>query len=187
MAERDNGMFGRAVDRLPMDVDVAGDGAGDQDIARLLFDQVRQHSMGATKHAVDVDVQQRGPGIGIALSYLAGDVDAGVGEEHVESLAEVEEVVAHLKTQGVPEYLESITDEEEAGESSFESMVNGLDESNDLYDKAVAIVLRDGKASTSYVQRRLSIGYNRAASLIERIMQASGKFWCRRTMPDSGA
>jgi S-DNA-T family DNA segregation ATPase FtsK/SpoIIIE len=84
---------------------------------------------------------------------------------------EVEDVVAHLKEQGVPEYLESITDEEEAGESSFESMVNGLDESNDLYDKAVAIVLRDEKASTSYIQRRLSIGYNRAASIIERMEQ----------------
>jgi S-DNA-T family DNA segregation ATPase FtsK/SpoIIIE len=84
---------------------------------------------------------------------------------------EVEEVVAHLKEQGVPEYLESITDEDEAGDSDFESMVNGLDESNDLYDKAVAIVLRDGKASTSYVQRRLSIGYNRAASIIEKMEQ----------------
>jgi S-DNA-T family DNA segregation ATPase FtsK/SpoIIIE len=39
----------------------------------------------------------------------------------------------------------------------------------DLYDKAVAIVLRDRKASTSYLQRRLSIGYNRAASLMERM------------------
>ncbi len=84
---------------------------------------------------------------------------------------EVEEVVAHLKDQGVPDYLDSITDEDEATDSNFESMVSGLDESNDLYDKAVAIVLRDGKASTSYVQRRLSIGYNRAASLIERMEQ----------------
>ena len=41
--------------------------------------------------------------------------------------------------------------------------------SGDLYDRAVAVVLRDGKASTSYVQRRLSIGYNRAADLIERM------------------
>ena len=84
---------------------------------------------------------------------------------------EVEEVVAHLKDQGVPDYLDSVTDEDEATDSNFESMVSGLDESNDLYDKAVAIVLRDGKASTSYVQRRLSIGYNRAASLIERMEQ----------------
>jgi DNA segregation ATPase FtsK/SpoIIIE, S-DNA-T family len=40
---------------------------------------------------------------------------------------------------------------------------------DDLYDRAVAVVLKDGKASTSYIQRRLSIGYNRAADLIERM------------------
>ena len=47
----------------------------------------------------------------------------------------------------------------------------GDGEGNDLYDRAVAIVTRDGKASTSYIQRRLQIGYNRAASLIERMEQ----------------
>jgi S-DNA-T family DNA segregation ATPase FtsK/SpoIIIE len=47
----------------------------------------------------------------------------------------------------------------------------GEDVGNDLYDRAVAIVLRDRKASTSYIQRRLSIGYNRAASIIERMEQ----------------
>ena len=83
---------------------------------------------------------------------------------------EVEEIVRHLKSQGVPDYLESITDEEdEEGSNGFEAMAGGLDESNDLYDQAVAVVLRDRKASTSYIQRRLSIGYNRAASLIERM------------------
>ncbi len=85
---------------------------------------------------------------------------------------EVEEVVAHLKTQGVPEYLESITaDEDEIDASNYEAMAGGDDESNDLYDRAVAIVARDRKASTSYIQRRLSIGYNRAASIIERMEQ----------------
>ena len=79
---------------------------------------------------------------------------------------EVEQIVAHLKTQGHPEYLEAITEETE--ESVYESPSGG-DESNDLYDKAVNVVLRDRKASTSYIQRRLSIGYNRAASLIERM------------------
>ena len=44
-----------------------------------------------------------------------------------------------------------------------------MGESADPYDQAVAVVLRDGKASTSYIQRRLGIGYNRAASLIERM------------------
>jgi S-DNA-T family DNA segregation ATPase FtsK/SpoIIIE len=82
---------------------------------------------------------------------------------------EVEEVVAHLKAQGVPDYLESITEEDEEEGAGFEAFAAGLDESTDLYDQAVAVVLRDRKASTSYIQRRLSIGYNRAASLIERM------------------
>ena len=87
---------------------------------------------------------------------------------------EVEQIVAHLKTQGLPDYLDSILedeDEEEAGAASGGKGgdTSGLEESGDLYDQAVAVVLRDGKASTSYVQRRLGIGYNRAASLIERM------------------
>jgi S-DNA-T family DNA segregation ATPase FtsK/SpoIIIE len=81
---------------------------------------------------------------------------------------EVEKVVRFLKKQGVPEYLEEVTiDDEEEGTTG---VAQGNGESGDsLYDQAVAIVLRDGKASTSYVQRRLSIGYNRAATLIERM------------------
>ncbi len=79
---------------------------------------------------------------------------------------EVEQVVQHLKLQGVPQYLDAITeddDEDEAGGSS------NLGDSDDPYDQAVAVVLRDGKVSTSYIQRRLGIGYNRAASIIERM------------------
>jgi len=86
---------------------------------------------------------------------------------------EVEEIVKHLKVQGTPQYLEAVTEEEDGGESPYDggaaAGVSG--DGNDLYDKAVAIVLRDKKASTSYIQRRLSIGYNRAASLIERMEQ----------------
>jgi S-DNA-T family DNA segregation ATPase FtsK/SpoIIIE len=85
---------------------------------------------------------------------------------------EVEEIVKHLKVQGTPQYLEAVTEEEdEDGDSPYDGGggLAGGDEGNDLYDRAVAIVLRDKKASTSYVQRRLSIGYNRAASLIERM------------------
>ncbi len=81
---------------------------------------------------------------------------------------EVEDIVAHLKSQGVPDYLDSITDEEES-EGGFDALASGMEESNDLYDQAVAVVLRDRKASTSYIQRRLSIGYNRAATIIERM------------------
>jgi S-DNA-T family DNA segregation ATPase FtsK/SpoIIIE len=86
---------------------------------------------------------------------------------------EVEEVVAHLKDQGAPEYLSAVTVDEDSGEGDgFDMQGAGEgEESNDLYDKAVAIVLRDRKASTSYIQRRLAIGYNRAASIIERMEQ----------------
>ncbi len=83
------------------------------------------------------------------------------------SVEEVEKIVRYLKRQGVPEYLEAITEEEDVEENGPGDTAGGSGDS--LYDQAVAIVLRDGKASTSYVQRRLSIGYNRAATLIERM------------------
>ncbi|RWF16270.1 MAG: DNA translocase FtsK, partial [Mesorhizobium sp.] len=89
---------------------------------------------------------------------------------------EVEKIVAHLKLQGVPEYLDAITEddeeEEEEGSSGRGSGGGGggnFEDSDDPYDQAVAVVLRDGKASTSYIQRRLGIGYNRAASIIEKM------------------
>ncbi|TRA92456.1 DNA translocase FtsK [Agrobacterium salinitolerans] len=85
---------------------------------------------------------------------------------------EVEEIVAYLKTQGAPEYLEAITEEDdEEGNGGGPAGAGNFSDSEDPYDQAVAVVLRDGKASTSYVQRRLGIGYNRAASLIERMEQ----------------
>jgi len=79
---------------------------------------------------------------------------------------EVETVVSHLKAQGEPNYIEDITrdDEAEAGEVGEEG-----GERDELYDQAVSIVTRDRKASTSYVQRCLKIGYNRAATIIERM------------------
>ncbi|MEX3011781.1 DNA translocase FtsK 4TM domain-containing protein [Hoeflea sp. TYP-13] len=83
---------------------------------------------------------------------------------------EVEEIVSFLKAQGVPEYLDAITeDTDEDGSEGGGGSAGNLGESADPYDQAVAVVLRDGKASTSYIQRRLGIGYNRAASLIERM------------------
>ena len=85
---------------------------------------------------------------------------------------EVEKVVRHLKTQGHPEYLEEVTagDPEEGEDGAvFDATGMGLAEGGDLYQQAVAIVKRDRKASTSYIQRRLQIGYNRAASLMERL------------------
>jgi len=85
---------------------------------------------------------------------------------------EVEKVVAHLKSQGQPEYLDAITAEDEEPDDDGELPSPGsmdAEESGDLYDRAVAIVLRDRKCSTSYIQRRLSVGYNKAASLVERM------------------
>src|SRR6201747_2268008 len=85
---------------------------------------------------------------------------------------EVEKVVRHLKTQGQPEYLEVVTAEEptdEDGNPVFDATGMGGDGGCDLFAQAVAIVKRDRKPSTSYIQRRLQIGYNRAASLMERM------------------
>jgi S-DNA-T family DNA segregation ATPase FtsK/SpoIIIE len=83
---------------------------------------------------------------------------------------EVEAVAKFLRDQGQPSYLDEVTaggdDDDEAG---GEAGGGGEEGGNDLYDQAVAVVTRDGKASTSYIQRRLQIGYNRAASLIERM------------------
>jgi DNA segregation ATPase FtsK/SpoIIIE, S-DNA-T family len=85
---------------------------------------------------------------------------------------EVEKVVAHLKSQGVPQYLEAVTEEsEDDGGEAQQPTGGGQGEPGDLYDQAVAVVLRDRKVSTSYVQRRLGIGYNKAATLIERMEQ----------------
>ena len=78
---------------------------------------------------------------------------------------EVERIAAFVKAQGTPTYLEDITtDREEVAEIAAAG-----GEGNSLFDQAVAIVARDRKASTSYIQRKLSIGYNRAADLIERM------------------
>jgi len=83
---------------------------------------------------------------------------------------EVEAIVKFLKAQGEPEYLEEVTEDDEEDLLSEEN--GGLGESggsNDLYDKAVDLVLREQKASISFVQRHLQIGYNRAATIIERM------------------
>lgn len=90
---------------------------------------------------------------------------------------EVEKVVNHLKEQGRPDYLATVTADEEDTEAVeddsavFDKSDMASDDGDDLYEKAVKVVLRDKKCSTSYIQRRLSIGYNRAASLVERMEQ----------------
>jgi S-DNA-T family DNA segregation ATPase FtsK/SpoIIIE len=81
---------------------------------------------------------------------------------------EVEVIVSFLKEQAVPEYIEDVTREEATDLLEFGNGEDGDDEKV-LYDQAVAIVLRDQKASTSYIQRKLKIGYNRAARIIEQM------------------
>ena len=79
---------------------------------------------------------------------------------------EVEGLVSFLKKQGQPVYVDAVTEDSDPVEmGSIEGGASG----DSLYDQAVAIVTRDNRASTSYVQRRLQIGYNRAASLIEKM------------------
>ena len=105
------------------------------------------------------------------MLYMAGG--GRISRLHAPFVAddEVEKIVSYLKAQGAPEYVEAVT--EETDDDSFgepgaaEAMGGGS--GDDLYDQAVAVVLRDKKVSTSYIQRRLQVGYNKAASLIERM------------------
>jgi S-DNA-T family DNA segregation ATPase FtsK/SpoIIIE len=90
--------------------------------------------------------------------------------------SEVEAVVRHLKSQGPPDYQDGVTEEPEEGEGGGPGPAGPLfgaaaeaGEADRLYAQAVEIVARDGKASTSYLQRKLAIGYNSAAKLIERM------------------
>ena len=87
---------------------------------------------------------------------------------------EVEEVVNHLKRQGAPDYVGGVVEGPSEERGSDIDAVLGLtggntDGEDALYDQAVAIVIKDRKCSTSYIQRKLSIGYNKAARLVEQM------------------
>jgi S-DNA-T family DNA segregation ATPase FtsK/SpoIIIE len=90
---------------------------------------------------------------------------------------EVEDVVKHLKTFGPPKYLSGVVEGSPEGKENDIDLVLGLGGNSDvedaLYDTAVQIVIRDRKCSTSYIQRKLAIGYNKAARLVEQ-MEDSG-------------
>ncbi len=85
---------------------------------------------------------------------------------------EVEDTVAFLRQQGAPDYLDDVTepmDDEGSGNAAFSGIAAAGEGEQGLFDQAVAVVAREGKASTSFIQRHLNIGYNRAAKLIEQM------------------
>jgi S-DNA-T family DNA segregation ATPase FtsK/SpoIIIE len=88
---------------------------------------------------------------------------------------EVRKIADHWRSQGTPDYIQAVTEEPEEGSWEMEGAPTGEDSAEDqLYRKAVQIVAESQKASTSYIQRQLRIGYNSAARLIER-MENDGK------------
>ena len=115
------------------------------------------------------------------MLYMAGGGRISRVHGPFVSDGEVEKVVAHLKMQGHPAYLDVVVAEEGADDGKGEAADDkpvfdktamasaGGDDDSDLYDQAVKVVLRDKKCSTSYIQRRLAVGYNKAASLVERM------------------
>ena len=110
-------------------------------------------------------------GMGDMLYMPAGQRPIRVHGSFVKD-SEVEKVVDFLKEQKEPEYVEAVTAgelNEKDGGSVFDKTAMGGDADGDLYSQAVAIVQNDKKVSTSYIQRRLRIGYNRAATLVERM------------------
>jgi S-DNA-T family DNA segregation ATPase FtsK/SpoIIIE len=108
------------------------------------------------------------------MLYMAGGGRIGRVHGPFISDKEVENIVSYLRTQGSPVYEEAVTRDEEGDNGEFGM---GVEDESDadraLYQQAMDVVVRDGKASTSYIQRRLKIGYNRAARIIEK-MEAEG-------------
>ena len=86
---------------------------------------------------------------------------------------EVEEIVNHLKAFGPPDYVGGVVEGPDEGKESDIDLVLGLGGNTDgedaLYDTAVQVVIKDRKCSTSYIQRKLAIGYNKAARLVEQM------------------
>ncbi len=105
------------------------------------------------------------------MLYMAGGGQISRIHGPFVSDEEVEQVVRFLRSQGEPVYDDAVTEDADGGFGA-PGAASG-ETGDDLYDEAVAIVTREGKASTSFIQRHLQIGYNRAARIIER-MESEG-------------
>ncbi len=109
------------------------------------------------------------------MLYMAGGAKITRCHGPFVSDEEVEEVVNHLKQFGPPDYVDTVLDGPDAEKEADIDLVLGLGgntgSEDALYDQAVAIVIKDRKCSTSYIQRKLAIGYNKAARLVEQMEQ----------------
>ncbi|MGO4914409.1 DNA translocase FtsK [Pseudogemmobacter sp. W21_MBD1_M6] len=111
------------------------------------------------------------------MLYMAGGAKITRVHGPFVSDEEVEEIVNHLKGFGPPSYIGGVVEgPDEDSESSIDLVLglgsSGNDLEDALYDTAVAIVIKDRKCSTSYIQRKLAIGYNKAARLVEQMEEA---------------
>ncbi|NNF24407.1 MAG: DNA translocase FtsK [Rhodobacteraceae bacterium] len=107
------------------------------------------------------------------MLYMAGGAKITRVHGPFVSDEEVEEIVTYLKQFGTPDYISGVVEGPEDDKEASIDMVLGLGGNTDgedaLYDQAVAIVIQDRKCSTSYIQRKLAIGYNKAARLVEQM------------------
>ena len=107
------------------------------------------------------------------MLYMAGGAKITRCHGPFVSDEEVEEIVNHLKAYGPPNYMSGVVDGPSDDTAGSIDTVLGLGGNTDgedaLYDTAVAIVVKDRKCSTSYIQRKLAIGYNKAARLVEQM------------------
>jgi DNA segregation ATPase FtsK/SpoIIIE, S-DNA-T family len=109
------------------------------------------------------------------MLYMAGGARITRVHGPFVSDEEVEEIVNHLKSYGMPEYVSGVVEGPDEDKAADIDAVLGLNTGGNttgddaLYDQAVGIVIKDRKCSTSYIQRKLGIGYNKAARLVEQM------------------